>query len=1156
MASQHDNVAQTLRSPVTTGRCVDLMPVVRFRLGRAAVLWLICAGTISISSAWAAERDEFPPPMSPEQSLKAIHVPKGLRVELVAAEPMIASPVAIDFGADGKLWVAEMFDYPYGVKGDYKPAGRVRLLEDTNGDGKFDKSTVFLDKVHFPNGITAWKKGVLISAAPDIIYAEDTNGDGKADIRKVVFTGFDSRNWQARVNSLSYGLDNWIHGGNGLLGGLIRCPDRPGFEIKMGIRDFRMDPDRHLFELESGGGTQQGRTRDDWGNYFSNQNSELLLHTPLADRYVSRNPFVAPPEPIVLVPKEDPDHLYPASRTLRRFNHPESANRVTSACSPVIYRDDLLGAEYYGNAFMCEPVHNLLTRRILKPLGATFAGVRAPSEQNSEFYASADNWSRPVDVKNGPDGALWVVDMYRMIIEHPKWITADRLARIDPRAGANKGRIYRVVPDGKPARPWPNLARMTSSELVAALDSPGGWQRDMVQFMLIERGDKSVIPALQKMAGDDPRAETRLQALCALDGLGGLTPSVLETALHDKHPGVRRNAVRLVRALSQVRLELSPRIADLVDDADAQVRLQVACTLGEWNDPRSGDAIGRLALANQQEPYLFAAAMSSITKGSLAHVAAAVAHAAHGSTPPQALYRNLMTMATAYGNDAVVEEFIGSMSPSAHGSYSAADMSAVAAFLDGLDRQQLGVAAFAARLKGHGPALLQELQRMADSARTAAADSQAPLDARMAAVQLLGRGLSPHDAADIETLSQLLSPQTPAALQEGIVTALGKLRQPQVADALLSRWRGVSPALRSSILDVLLIRDEWTAALLNRIEKKEIRAGEIDVPRSQRLMALKNRPLAARAQKVLHSVDADRAQVIRKYHDALTLPADPKRGRERFEKTCTVCHRLNAVGYLIGPDLVALTDKSPQALIVAILDPNRAVEQKYNVYSAVTTQGRQYTGILAAETGSSITLMQQEGKQTTLLRGDLETIASTGKSLMPEGLEKDLKPQDLADIMAYVGSTGPSRKVFAGNRPALVTASPDGTLSLDASNCEIYGNTLVLEKRRDEPVLAEWHSPNDAAAWTVDIQKAGLYTVSVMYSCHNDSAGNSFQFESADKRITSRVEGTGKTWLTYFPVEIGKLPLKTGKQRFTLRAADPLKGTLAKVESVLLIPPQ
>jgi putative membrane-bound dehydrogenase-like protein len=1133
----------------------SLLPMSAKRPWRAGLLGSVLLAALSAGRANAAPRDDFPPPMSPEQSLKAIHVPKGLKVELVAAEPLISSPVAIDFGPDGKLWVAEMFDYPYGIKGDYKPAGRVRLLESTHGDGKFDKSTVFLDHVHFPNGITAWKKGVLVCAAPDIIYAEDTDGDGKADIRKVVFTGFDSRNWQARMNSLSYGLDNWIHGANGLLGGIVHCPDRPGLEVNLGIRDFRMDPDRHLFELESGGGTQQGRTRDDWGNYFSNQNSELLLNTPLQDRYVSRNPFVAPPEPVVMVPKEDPDHLYPASRTLRRFNHPESANRVTSACSPVIYRDDLLGPEYYGNAFMCEPVHDLVTRRVLKPLGATFAGYRAPSELNSEFYASADNWSRPVDIKNGPDGALWVVDMYRMIIEHPKWITADRLARIDPRAGDNMGRIYRIVPEDKPARPWPNLAKMSPSELVAALDSPGGWQRDMVQFMLVERGDKSVIPALQKLAQESERPAARLQALCTLDGLGGLTPAILETALGDKHPGVRRNVVRLCEQFLKSAPELGKRMAELIGDEDPQVRLQVACTLGEWNDPRAGGCIARLALSNQQEPYIFAAAMSSITRENLTRVAANVAHAASGSPPPE-LCRNLMTMATAYGNDSVVEDFIGAMSQRSRGSYSVADLSAVSALLDGLDRQRVTIGAFAKRLKETGPSLLEQLRQVAEAARTTAADPKAPLDARLAAVQVLGRGLTSHDAADIDTMGELLTPQTPAALQEGIVTALGKLPAPQIADTLLARWRGVSPPLRSSILDVLLIRDAWTTALLDRIEKKEIRAGEVDVPRSQRLMALKNHEIAARAKKILHSVDADRAAVIRKYADALTLSADAKRGRERFEKTCTICHRLNGTGHSIGPDLVALTDKSVQALSVAVLDPNRAVEQKYIVYSAVTTQGRQYTGILAAETGSSITLLQQEGKQTTLLRGELEALASTGKSLMPEGLEKDIKPQDLADIMAYVRSTGPSRKVFPGNEPALVAAQPDGTFSLDASNCEIYGNTLTLEKRRDEPVLAEWHSPNDSAAWTVDIQKPGLYTVSVEYSCHNESAGNSFQFDSPDKRITSRVEGTGKNWTTFFPVEIGKVPLKAGKQRFTLRAADPLKGTLAKVEGVLLIPPR
>jgi putative membrane-bound dehydrogenase-like protein len=1122
-------------------------------LARCLLVLGLCGGLSA--AAWAqGGEDKFPPPMSPEQSRQVIHVPKGLRVELVAAEPLVSSPVAIDFGPDGKLWVAEMYDYPAGLKGDYQPGGRVRLLEDTNGDGKYDKSTLFLENVHFPNGITAWKKGVLICAAPDILYAEDTNGDGKADIREVVFTGFDSRNWQARMNSLSYGLDNWVHGGNGLLGGTIRCPARPDLVVTLGIRDFRMDPDRHLFELETGGGTQQGRTRDDWGNYFSNQNSELLLNAPLADRYVGRNPYVAPPEPIVLVPKEDPDHLYPASRTLRRFNHPESANRVTSACSPVIYRDDLLGAEYHGNAFMCEPVHNLLTRRILKPLGATFAGVRAPTEQKSEFLASADNWFRPVDVKNGPDGALWVVDMYRMIIEHPKWITADRLSRINVRAGANMGRIYRVVPEDRPARPIPRLSSKTTPELVEALDSPGGWQRDMVQFMLVQRGDQAAVAPLVKLAAECPRPETRLQALCALDGLKGLTPAILAKALGDAHPGVRRNAVRMCEPFIKTAPELGEGIAALADDADAQVRLQVACTLGEWDDPRSGNAIGRIAVANQDEPYIFAGAMSSITPKNLGHVAAAVSKSNAGTGSPTQLYRDLMTMATAYHNDQVLTDFIASTAQHGAGPYPAWQLSAVAALLDGLDQQKTRVAALIERLGERGHATLEQLARMAAYARQAAADPKAHMETRLAAVQVLGRSGSPADDQDIVVLGDLLSPQTPAVLQEGVVAALGKLRQRKVADVLLTQWKSVGPALRSSILDVLISRDEWTTDLLDHVEKKQINVHEIDIGRRQQLASLKNRALAARATKLLAaSVDKDRVKVIEQYRSTLALHGDARHGRQLFEKTCTVCHRLNDVGHSVGPELVALTDKSPQALLVAMLDPNRAVEQKYVVYTAVTNQGRQYTGLLAAETGSSITLMQQENKTNTVLRSELEELSSAGKSLMPEGLEKDLKPQDLADIMAYVASTGPSRKVFEGNKPAIVNVSQDGTLELTANNCEIYGDTLAYQPQRQN--LGSWHSADDRAVWTVDVPKSGLYTVSVHYACKNDAAGNRFQFESQDQKITSRVEGTGKVLPAYFPVEIGKMQLKEGRQRLTLRAAEPLKGTLANVQSVLLIPP-
>jgi putative heme-binding domain-containing protein len=722
------------------------------------------------------------------------------------------------------------------------------------------------------------------------------------------------------------------------------------------------------------------------------------------------------------------------------------------------------------------------------------------------------------------------------------------------RAGDTKGRIYRVVPEDRPARPYPHLVGKSTEDLVAALDSPGSWQRDTVQFMLVQRGDQSAIGPLTKMAAECPRPEARLQALCTLEGLKGLNPSILAKALHDAHPGVRRNAVRLCEPFLKSAPELGPEIASLANDSDAQVRLQVACTLGEWDDPRAGDAIGQIALANQQEPYIFAGAMSSVTPKNLSHVVAAVSVSDPGPNASAEIYRDLMTMATAYRNDDVLTKFVASTAKRGDGPYPAWELSAIAALLDGLDQQKTTVAALGERLGQRGPATIQQLARLVAYARQAAADPRAPIATRLAAVQVLGRSGTSADDQDIVVLGDLLSPQTPAVLQEGVVAALGKLKQKKVADELLSRWRSVGPALRSSILDVMISRDDWVADLLDHIEHKRINVHEIDIGRRQQLASLKNRALAERATKMLAaSVDKDRVKVIERYHTALALHGDAKHGRQLFEKTCTVCHRLNDIGHSVGPELVALTDKSPQALLVAILDPNRAVEQKYVVYTAVTNQGRQYTGILAAETGSSITLRQQENKETTVLRGDLEELSSAGKSLMPEGLEKDFKPQDVADVMAYVASTGPSRKVFGGNKPATVGVSADGTLELTAVNCEIYGDTLTYQPARQN--LGEWHTADDKAVWTVDVPKSGLYTVSVHYSCRNDTAGNRFLFESQDQRITSRIEGTGKAWGVYFPVEIGRIRLKEGRQRLTLRAADAIKGTLANVQSVLLIPP-
>jgi putative membrane-bound dehydrogenase-like protein len=324
-----------------------------------------------------------PAAKSPEMSLRSIHVKPGFSVELVAAEPLVMDPVAFEWGADGKLWVAEMADYPVGNDN----GGRVRFLKDTDGDGKYDKSTLFLDGFNFPNGVMPWKKGVLITAAPEILYAEDTNSDGTADLKKVLFTGFGQGNQQHRVNGLAYGLDNWVYCANGDSNGRIKS-SKTEKVIYISGRDFRINPETGELDPQSGR-TQFGRNRDNWGNWFGSNNSNPHYHFVLTDHYLRRNPHITFPNPMNHVSVTPGAAVcYPISKSLARFNDYNKLNRFTSACSTIIFRDNLFRKEFAGNSFVSEPVHNLVHREVVSLKGVTFTSRRADDEQTSEFLAS------------------------------------------------------------------------------------------------------------------------------------------------------------------------------------------------------------------------------------------------------------------------------------------------------------------------------------------------------------------------------------------------------------------------------------------------------------------------------------------------------------------------------------------------------------------------------------------------------------------------------------------------------------------------------------------------------------------------------------------------------------------------------------------------
>jgi putative membrane-bound dehydrogenase-like protein len=554
-------------------------------------------------------------PLSPEEALKSFRLRPGFRIELVAAEPVVMDPIYFDWSADGRLWVVEMGDYPAGMDGRGKPGGVVKRLEDTDGDGRFDQATTFLESLAFPTSLMPWRDGLLIAAAPDIIFAADTDGDGRADHREVLLTGFTPGNQQHRVNGFELGLDGWVHAANGDSGGRVRSV-KTGAIVDIRGRDFRFRPDTGELETLSAE-TQYGRRRDDWGNWFGNNNPTWLWHVTLPEHYLRRNPKLAVRSVRqVLANYDDSTRVFPISPALVRPNQPWSLNHVTSACSPTPYRDSLFGPGFEGSVFISEPVHNAIHREVLQPAGATFLSHRAAGEEQSEFLASTDNWFRPITTRFGPDGALYLADMYRLSIEHPEWISPEMQARIDVRAGTDRGRLYRIVPEGTPLRPIPNLARLKDRELALAMNSPSGWQRDTVQRLLMERRPPGVAAELQRLLDLAHAPQVRLQALATLGVLGLLGPEQVLKTLADPHPAVRCEALRQSERWGGQPGAIFDAIARLTEDSEATVRFQVAFTLGEWPFTQTRAALERLAADAGSEELLRIAVMSSLPSDS------------------------------------------------------------------------------------------------------------------------------------------------------------------------------------------------------------------------------------------------------------------------------------------------------------------------------------------------------------------------------------------------------------------------------------------------------------------------------------------------------------------------------------------------------------
>jgi len=957
-------------------------------------------------------------PLSPEEGVKAWKTQPGFEVELAAAEPHCVDPVAMAFDEDGRLYVAEMLDYPVnrtpGGFGPF-PEGQIRRIE-LDDQGRAKKSTVFAMALPAPCSVLPYDGGVLVAAAPDIYFLKDTDGDGHADVRKVVLTGFDTTDDLYRVNSLQWGIDGWIYA-RGRGNTPLRWGDDPGTVLSTQNMDFRFKPREKKFEAVSGQSSCFGLTMDDWGRRFFSDSARHVIQVVLPNRYLARNPFLAAPP----LTREISDHQSIApifkvseARSWRVERSAEWSQRkdlkggfweiefrqdyMTATCGPKIYREPLFPEAYHGSYFVCDAVGNVVHRDVLRGEGPIFTASRG--HEKSEFLASTDPWCSPVACETGPDGALYVVDMYRLIIEHPEYRARDGwsnvpiplLQKYGMRAGSTMGRIYRVKSAGW-AWTRPTLGRATPAELAGHLAGPSAWWRTTAQRLILAKPEAADVEGIRK-AAQSPHAAARVQALWSLHALGKLDDATLARALRDEAPGVRENAIQMAEG----RLGLAADLIGLTSDDHRGVRFQLALSLGEIPAPVRTAPLAALSRQDGNDSTCRAAILSSVGDDPLPllqlaegpivadlaklvgarldarEIGAAIGLAERGRAEP--ILRGVAAGIRQRGRKTV------ELTAGREALRRLAEKSEAAKDLAGL-----------VRILSE-----EELRAAVEKALATARDDARPLPERVQAASALGAG---EFAKVSDALSELLGPRQPEPLQLAALGALDAHADPAVMRVLTERWRGLTPAVRSRAMQVALGRKDRLGPLLAAVEKGEIARDAIDSAQRAQLLSFPDKDVAEKAKAVLATAEPD-PKLFDEFKGALDLKPDAARGEGPFRKLCLSCHQLGKEGAAIGPALTSVKDHPKDQTLKNILYPSASVVPAYVQYLIETADGQILSGVIVSASAASVTLRRPGLEDVTVLRKDLRNMVSSQVSAMPESLLKGLSLQETADLLEFI----------------------------------------------------------------------------------------------------------------------------------------------------------
>lgn len=992
--------------------------------GRSLILLFVFC-SLALASCQQNQKRQEQRAYPPQESLAAIKLSEDFKVELFLTEPQVNSPVEMVWDENGRIYVAEMLDYPDDPPHGKPARSRIRLLEDNDGDGKYERAVIFADQVLQVSGLLPWKEGLLVTSAPDILWMKDTDGDGKADVRKVLYTGFPKVNPEHRITNLRYGIDNWIYAANHGNDGKITQPDHPEREPLL-IRgaDFRFDPARDVAETASGA-AQYGLTFNEWGDEFITENTVHIRHVILPMKYIARAPLMEVPA----YAKDISDHGSPSApmfpltgpqawrveRTkLRQRRYDEQGlNRTehatgyfTGASGGTVYTGDVWPEEYVGAVFTGDVAGNLVHRDIIAPDGVTFSAKR--SKDGVEFLASTDVWFRPCNFANAPDGNLYLMDVYRMFIETPESIPEEIKKGMDFYAGDTMGRIYRIV-SNKPRRQRdlkPRLGSASVEELVKNLENTNGWHRTTAQRLIVERQDKSAIPFLKQLFEQTQSPVGRIHAMWTLTGLSAMDEQIVLRALKDGHPRVREHAARVAETFLPKSQSMANALLAMADDADPRVQLQITFTLGELKDQRALDELADLAIKRGDDQWFRLAILSSV-----ADRASKFFHLLRAKNPSfenKQMFAQLAALIGAKHDSAELSKFLAAL----------AGLKEPEAALAGLNKglklanvSNLQVAKAEAALlpflnsdkeavqrAAWETARFLELRALVQKAMADAQNTALPAKQRLIAVRALRGG---QYAAVAPILQKFLPMQDSPELQIAAIESLSSFDDPNIARTLLASWPGYSPEVRQKILNALLSERERMKVLIKALEDGQIERAMLDPAMQARLYDHPDKEVAERARRFFKQEAEARVAAVAAYRDALSLVGDVNRGRDIYGSTCAKCHSPQQGRPRIGADLSGINNKTKEELLNSILNPSASIDPRFVNYIVTTKDGRIHDGILANETPGTVSLRNADG-DVTILRKNIAGIRASGLSLMPDGLEQSLSKQQIADLIAYL----------------------------------------------------------------------------------------------------------------------------------------------------------